>query len=199
MKDPKSLDNLWIAAGDGQLDRVKDLIETGADVNAHDEFGYTAMHAAVSYGETDIVKYLLSKGANVDIEDFEKDTPLYVAETVEMAQLLLDNGADPHHRNEDGITPAATAQQEGWTAVAELLAGITKEELSEQVDPEQEEAAALSHTQEEADMINSSEFQNQVEQVFQRLQEQGGVENEEELEEIVTKIVLDEMRRRNMQ
>ncbi|CAO3673861.1 unnamed protein product [Rhizopus stolonifer] len=129
MKVPVSQDNLWVAAGDGQLDRVKELIESGMDVNDHDQFGYTAMHAAVSYNQPEIVKYLIDKGANVNVEDFEKDTPLFVAETVEMAEILLAQGADPKRVNEEGFTAAATAMQEGWIQVAEHLANITQEVL----------------------------------------------------------------------
>ncbi|KAG1095040.1 hypothetical protein G6F42_018628 [Rhizopus arrhizus] len=132
MKAPTSQDNLWVAAGDGQIDRVRELLESGVAVDGHDQFGYTAMHAAVSYNQIEMVKLLIEKGANVNIEDFEKDTPLYVAENVEMAQLLLDNGADPKHINEDGITPALTALEEGWEEVAQFLANITKEKTEKQ-------------------------------------------------------------------
>ncbi|KAI7874445.1 ankyrin [Lichtheimia hyalospora FSU 10163] len=79
------------------------------NVNSHDEFGYTAMHAAVSYNQKEIIEYLLEKNANINIEDFEKDTPLYVAESAEMAQFLLYHGADANHKNEDGISSAMNA------------------------------------------------------------------------------------------
>ncbi|KAG2236854.1 hypothetical protein INT48_002667 [Thamnidium elegans] len=192
MKAPTTQDNLWVAAGDGQLDRVKELVETGVDVNSHDQFGYTAMHAAVSYGQIDIVKYLLEKGANVNIEDFEKDTPLYVAETVEMAQLLLDHGADPKRVNEEGLSPAVTALEEGYEDVAKLLADITKEVLPTKEEEENNETEALSHVQEEEDEEEpelSDELSNQMQEIMKRIEEQGGVENEEELRDMVTKMV----------
>ncbi|KAL7308467.1 hypothetical protein PS15m_011667 [Mucor circinelloides] len=215
MKAPTSQDNLWVAAGDGQIDRVRELLESGVAVDGHDQFGYTAMHAAVSYNQIEMVKLLIEKGANVNIEDFEKDTPLYVAENVEMAQLLLDNGADPKHINEDGITPALTALEEGWEEVAQFLANITKEVLptqEEETDPlayiEQEdreaaaaEAAEATEAQqqqsnedgEEEEM--SEELSNKMQDIMKRIEEQGGVENEEELRELVTKMVLDGMQR----
>ncbi|GAA5817264.1 hypothetical protein MFLAVUS_010807 [Mucor flavus] len=198
MKAPTTQDNLWVAAGDGQLDRVKELVETGVDVNSQDQFGYTAMHAAVSYSQIDIVKYLLEKGANVNIEDFEKDTPLYVAETVEMAQLLLDHGAEPKRVNEEGLSPAATALEEGWEDVAKLLADITKEVLpTKEEEEENDESEALSHVQEEDEEEPelSDELSNQMQEIMKRIEEQGGVENEEELRDMVTKMVVDGMRR----
>lgn len=157
-----------------------------------------------------MVKLLIEKGANVNIEDFEKDTPLYVAENVEMAQLLLDNGADPKHTNEEGITPALTALEEGWEDVAQLLANITKEVLpteEEEVDPlahiDQEDrraASAISASSEAEHNANdegelSEELSNKMQDIMKRIEEQGGVENEEELRELVTKMVLDGMQR----
>ncbi|KAI8373318.1 ankyrin repeat-containing domain protein [Blakeslea trispora] len=191
MKVPTSQDNLWIAAGDGQFDRVRELVEEGQSVDSHDEFGYTAMHAAVSYNQYEIVEYLIEKGANVNIEDAEKDTPLYVAETVKMAQLLLDHGADPKHTNEEGYTPAMTALEEGWEEVAEFLAGITQETLSSM--KEEEESNSLAHVQEGED---HDEFYNtHLEEIIKHIEEQGGVQDEEELKEMVTKMVLEGMQR----
>ncbi|KAI8345280.1 ankyrin repeat-containing domain protein [Choanephora cucurbitarum] len=193
MKVPTSQDNLWIAAGDGQFDRVRELVEGGQSVNSHDEFGYTALHAAVSYNQYEIVEYLIQKGANVNIEDLEKDTPLYVAETVKMAQLLLDHGADPKHVNDDGYTPAMTASEEGWNEVAQLLAGITQETLPSANEEEEQEEDTLAHVQEAED---HDEFYNaHLEEIMKRIEEQGGVQDEEELREMVTKMVLEGMQR----
>ncbi|RCH88603.1 cyclin-dependent serine/threonine protein kinase [Rhizopus azygosporus] len=193
MRAPTSQDNLWVAAGDGQLDRVKELIEGGMDVNSHDQFGYTAMHAAVSYNQTEIVKYLLDKGADVNVEDFDKDTPLFVAETVEMAQILLDRGADPKKVNEDGFTPALTAFQEGWKEVAEYLANITKEVLP----TEDLEDISLAHVQHDNnDEDYDPEVANKMQEIINRIEEQGGeFANEEELREMVTKLLLEELRK----
>ncbi|KAG0787972.1 hypothetical protein G6F17_001067 [Rhizopus arrhizus] len=160
------------------------------DVNSHDQFGYTAMHAAVSYNQPDIVKYLIEKGADVNVEDFEKDTPLFVAETVEMAQILLDRGADPKRVNEEGFTPAATALQEGWTEVAEHLASITKEVLV----PKEEQDISLAHVQYDDDEV-SGDLAIKMQEIINKIEEQGGVEDEEELKEMVTKMLLEEMRK----
>ncbi|KAI8991308.1 ankyrin repeat-containing domain protein [Mycotypha africana] len=202
MKAPTSQDNLWVAAGDGQLDRVRELIEVDKiDVNSHDEFGYTAMHAAVSYNQKEIVEYLLKNGANVDIEDFDKDTPLYVAETVEMAELLLNNGADPKHKNKEGITPALTAHEEGWTEVAVFLANKTGEELPQ----DGEEQNTLAHVESDAkpstyeisekDDEALNELTTKMEDLINKVKEQDGVPDEEELRELVYKMLVDEMQR----
>ena len=51
---------------DGWLPTVKFLIEQlGADVNARDYSGYTALHHAAARGDDEMIKYLVSKGADV--------------------------------------------------------------------------------------------------------------------------------------
>ncbi|KAI8880978.1 Pkinase-domain-containing protein [Backusella circina FSU 941] len=193
---PKPKDNLWVAAGDGQLDRVKELVEEGADLNGHDENGYTAMHAAASYNQLDIVKYLADKGANVNVQDFDKDTPLFVTETVDMAQLLLDLGADPKLKNELGLTAAMTAFDEGWEEVAQLLVEVTGEELPT-FEEEEDEEDRLAHTQQDSDEDDelTPEMNDKLQQIISTIEEQGGVEDEEKLREMVMNMLLDEMQK----
>jgi len=68
--DPELLsegENIWTAASDGDIDRVRELIESGMSPNAQDEAGYSPLHAASSYGEVPLIHYLLSVGADVNI------------------------------------------------------------------------------------------------------------------------------------
>ena len=46
---------LFAAANDGTLDRVRDLLSNGADVNIRDEEGLTPLMAASSSGSIEIV------------------------------------------------------------------------------------------------------------------------------------------------
>ncbi len=51
---------------EGWMPSVKFLIEElGADVNARDYGGYTALHFAAARGDNEMIKYLVSKGADV--------------------------------------------------------------------------------------------------------------------------------------
>jgi len=53
-------------APDAWLPAVKYLIEElGADVNARDNDGYTALHHAAARGDNEVILYLVSKGADV--------------------------------------------------------------------------------------------------------------------------------------
>jgi hypothetical protein len=106
MPVPTSVDkNIWVAAGDGDFARVRELVEhESISPNVPDSFTYTPMHAAASYGHLDILTYLISKGGNVNVSDEDGDTPLYTVEDIETARLLVDNGADPMWQNHEGLT-----------------------------------------------------------------------------------------------
>ena len=70
------------AAGFGSLDMVRMLVEKGADIQAADPRGYTAlMRAVLSYepGGAQVVEYLLEKGARTDPKNETADTALSFA------------------------------------------------------------------------------------------------------------------------
>lgn len=57
---------LAIAAGEGRSDVVRYLLAEGADVNAREQWGETALTEAVFYGHTALAKELLSHGADIN-------------------------------------------------------------------------------------------------------------------------------------
>ena len=68
------------ARGDrgGNVDRVRDLLDRGADVNVRNHKGQTALHCAAKAGFVDIVDLLLDRGADVGATDSDGRTPLAV-------------------------------------------------------------------------------------------------------------------------
>ncbi|KAF9266608.1 ankyrin [Marasmius fiardii PR-910] len=116
--------NIWVAAGDGDLERVKVpnhlLSNFPMSPNAPDPSTYTPMHAAASYGHLHILEYLISKGGNVNVTDSDGDTPLYTAENVETARFLVDHGATIDLVNREGISPI-THLSEDFPRVSSFL------------------------------------------------------------------------------
>ena len=54
---------LMVAAAHGHKDTARALLDAGADVNAEDFTGWTALHAAAFNGDPEIVQLLLEHGA----------------------------------------------------------------------------------------------------------------------------------------
>ena len=70
------------AVDEEDLDRIKQLIGQGVDVNLKDENeGLTALHVAVDNGSLEVVQLLLNAGAKVNARDKERQTPImHIAE-----------------------------------------------------------------------------------------------------------------------
>jgi len=58
---------------------VQTLVEAGAQVNAKNDDGSTALMAAALKGDADIVQILLSAGADIKVKDKDEDTALNLA------------------------------------------------------------------------------------------------------------------------
>ena len=66
-------------ASDGFLRGVKELLESGADVNARDESGRTPLHWPAYRGHLEVVRLLCEHGADVNAADNDGRTPLRLA------------------------------------------------------------------------------------------------------------------------
>ncbi|WVR05281.1 hypothetical protein IAU60_002293 [Kwoniella sp. DSM 27419] len=105
--------NLWVAASDGDLERVQYLIENeGMTPNDKDSNSYTPMHAAASYAHMELLTYLLSKNGDPNVTDDDGETPLFVVESLEVAQFLVERGCDPTMENEEGMTAADSLEED---------------------------------------------------------------------------------------
>jgi ankyrin repeat protein len=63
----------------GAIEAIQLLVEHGADVNAFNANGQTALHSAARRGADDLVKYLAARGAKLDQKNKQGLTPLDVA------------------------------------------------------------------------------------------------------------------------
>jgi ankyrin repeat protein len=84
------------AASTNNVEKLKILIEEGADVNAGDYDHRTALHLAASEGHYEAAEFLIKAGANVNVMDRWGSTPLQDAITAShdrVAELLMKHGA----------------------------------------------------------------------------------------------------------
>ena len=88
-------------------------LDAGADPNAPDHHGKTALTLAVIHCAVDIVDLLLNRGADPNAADAVGNTPLHYAAydmARRMMRSLIDAGADTCARNIDGVTPRDKAR-----------------------------------------------------------------------------------------
>ena len=99
------------------------LIKAGADVNATDEEGLTALMLATSNNPA-VVQTLIEAGADVNAEDEALGTVLMHAaldNNPAVVQTLIDAGADVNAKDEDGRTALMLAVKYNFSAVVQVL------------------------------------------------------------------------------
>lgn len=94
-------------------DTVKLLCELGADIEKPNTYGETPLHMAAEFFHPRTVKFLIDKGANVNVENDMGRTPLasvlmvcrgiYIAQTAEIASMLLEAGAKKTSKMEERV------------------------------------------------------------------------------------------------
>lgn len=121
---------LMMAALKGHTEAVKALLVRGADVN---KTGWTPLHYAAA-GTTDeqarIVALLLEMHAYIDAESPNGTTPLMMAAqygTFDALQTLLDEGADPTLKNQQGLAALDFALRVGRTPAAERITAAIRQ------------------------------------------------------------------------
>jgi ankyrin repeat protein len=106
------------------IDRVRHLLATGAQVNAKDVKGYTALMEAAQNGDESICKLLLNHGAQVNTQNDYGDTALMLAAGNDHAlicKLLINYGAEVDAKDLTDWTALMTAANKGCESACELL------------------------------------------------------------------------------
>ncbi len=103
---------------------VRTLLAQGANVNATQPDGTTALHWAARMGDVDTAKLLLKAGAKASAATRYGVTPLHLASvngSATMIDALIRAGADPNGANPGGETPLMTAARTGKVDAVTLL------------------------------------------------------------------------------
>jgi ankyrin repeat protein/beta-lactamase regulating signal transducer with metallopeptidase domain len=79
--------SLHQAVAVGDLERIRSLIASGANVNARDSMENTPLLLAIKMGRLSIVEMLISAGADVNAKDAQGKVPLYLAKEKGYAEL----------------------------------------------------------------------------------------------------------------
>jgi ankyrin repeat protein len=119
---------LIYAAGVGSIEAMKFLVDRGADLDAQNAFGSTALMLSA----TDLakVRLLVERGANVNLASKQGRTPLFIAamsdESAAIVKYLAGKGADLKARDAFGntILTAAASGNDLNTIRAVLDAGV---------------------------------------------------------------------------
>lgn len=94
---------MYAAEVNASLDVGKVLLKHGADPNALDE---DHQHI-LTVGDLEWIKFLVENGSDVNFRSFGNNTPLHelIFHGDTIVDYLLDQGADPTKRNNQGTTP----------------------------------------------------------------------------------------------
>lgn len=116
---------LMKAAGEGDLDRVHELVELGAPINSRAPQG-TPLSRAAEEGHDEVVWYLLRQGAEPDLASSDGLTPLMVASQEgndRIIRMLMKAGARVNAVSADGDTALAWAARSGNLSAVRILLG----------------------------------------------------------------------------
>ncbi|MEW6211891.1 MAG: ankyrin repeat domain-containing protein [Acidobacteriota bacterium] len=115
--------DLMKAASEGDTERVTALLNGGADVNARDESGMTALIQAAKGNHIESMRVLLERGADVNAKGrflgYEAIILAVKANSAEAVELLLAHGFDPASTDMNFII--GVARLTGNARILELL------------------------------------------------------------------------------
>ncbi|HLM62156.1 MAG TPA: ankyrin repeat domain-containing protein [Pyrinomonadaceae bacterium] len=119
-----SNERLLKAASEGDSELLKLALAEGADIDAANDFGSSALICAATKGHLEIIRLLLANGANINHRSQYEISALQQAvswQHFEAVQTLLDYGADVNERGNVGTTPLMIAAARGNMMITRLL------------------------------------------------------------------------------
>ncbi|MBN8969464.1 MAG: ankyrin repeat domain-containing protein [Rhizobiales bacterium] len=114
------------AAARGDATRVGALLSEGADIEARDRSGRTALLLSTHGNHVDVARLLIAAGADVNAKDSISDTPYLYAGAEgrnEILMMTLEAGADLASTNRYGGTALIPAAHHGHPETVKILLG----------------------------------------------------------------------------
>lgn len=118
--------DLLDAAARGDAARVGALLSAGADIEAHDHSGRTALLLATHGNHIEVARLLIAAGADVNAKDAISDTPYLYAGAEghnEILKMTLAAGADLASTNRYGGVALIPAAHHGHPETVKILLG----------------------------------------------------------------------------
>lgn len=183
---------------------LQEFLDSGLTPESADRAGYTAIHAAASYGHLPLLRFLIKdRNGDINVQDLEGDTPLHMCELVDVArEMIQELGANVTIKNKEGLTAAEVIREEGdFDDLADYLESVTPDIVPGNVD-----TSALAYTEfreddddeeeedERVETIIPADQANRIEEII-RLEQEDGVNRDEELRSIVTAAIMRQMGR----
>ena len=116
-------EGVYDAIQKGDATTVQRMMQRGANPNYVNWglVGGTPLYLAAGKSNIKIVKVLIQAGADVNQKSNDGNTPLMNTDSPQIAQLLLNAGANPTIRNDDGLTAWQGAKYGGDTELAKVI------------------------------------------------------------------------------
>jgi len=128
---------IFDAVRKGDLAKVKELVGKNPKAVAEtDNRSFIPLHYAAETGNLSILEFLLSNNSSIDAKNSAGQTPLYRAinrNQMTNANLLMDKGADPFAKADNGISPINLAATLKRTVTDRMVNIILKPEVNENI------------------------------------------------------------------
>ena len=108
-------------AADAGPDKLHELLESGAGINATDTAGDTALMLAAEKNNEHAAQRLIERGADINARNEAGETALMIAAengAADVVCTLLEEDADPNIRDKDGETALQKATDAGYADIA---------------------------------------------------------------------------------
>ncbi|MHA1938945.1 MAG: ankyrin repeat domain-containing protein, partial [Candidatus Thorarchaeota archaeon] len=173
--------SLEMAILSNDLEKIKELISQGADVNVRDSRGNAPLHQAIMMGRLSsierllLIETLISGGADVNTKNGRRGaTPLHLVVArvrKDEVELLIASGADLNAKDAQGQTPLDLAKVFGQAEIADILTKAAEKQGTVEKKASDGESPADSKESQPSDSLHEAAGAGDVERVRQLIAE----------------------------